>query len=589
VTPSSVLVAESVRGQEWILHSGVGGCRAIAGPAGRPLHSEWVAFAEGLTNDHGGSIVRSVVLVTDKTASREPVVLARYPRNVRLMSHTLALAHAAPPSWSTFFAADPLETQAVSLVFRVNGTLAEERIEKCTFSRLADLADSLNVRHGVMRAPEAADNSEAGQLLTKLQNSNVITAISREAAAGARSYAEALISGDGVWAPAPGVVRLKTTRSISYDIHRPAQPVFHPDEYTLASVTEDRPVFFVIDERVEKLYGAEIRAYAKRHLNVAGEIVILASEHNKTLPQVDLICRKAVDAKLSRHGFIVAVGGGITLDLAGLAASLLRRGVRYIRVPTTLVGLVDVSVGVKHGVNAFGQKNILGSFYPPHCSINDYRFLRSLPLPELASGVAEIIKIALVRDDRLLYDLERNTTLLMRSRWQASEPVARSIAPRAELLMMEEIATNLFETSLARAVDFGHSFSPVIETSSGYRVSHGQAVALDIFLSTAIGSRRNLCDVSLLKRIGVLLQSWELPICHPAMPSAMALFESLDKVRAHRGGDLNLVVPTDGGSARFLQDVSKSEIECALRTSQEFGERGSLPPLAKAMYGSARL
>jgi 3-dehydroquinate synthetase len=587
VTESSVLVAELVSGHEWTLHTGDGNCYTVAGPEGGAPHLELVAFAERLTNSQGGPMVRSVVLVTDKVDGREALVLARYPRNVHVMSHTLALAHAAPPLWSKFFVADFIRTQAVSLVLRVNGTLAEERIENCTLSRLSDLAASMSVVHGVVRTGKAAENSGTGQLLWRLHASKVVTAVSEEPAAGARRYAEGLHRGDGVWQPAPGVARLKATRSISYDIHRPPQPVFHVEDDTLALAAEDRPVFFVLDERVADLYGAQIRAYAKRRLNTTGEIVIVASESNKTLSQVDLICRTATQAGLSRRGFIIAAGGGITLDIAGLAASMLRRGVGYIRIPTTLVGLVDVSVGVKQAVNAFGEKNILGSFYPPHCSINDYRFLQSLPVPALAAGVAEIVKIALVRDERLLSDLECHTPLLMRSHWQAPPQVAQSIAVRAELLMMEELSTNLFETGLARLVDFGHSFSPLIETSSQYRISHGEAVALDIFLSTAIGVRRNLCDASLLTRVGTLLQSWGLSVCHPAMPPAAAIYAALDKVRLHRGGDLNLVIPTAAGSAVFLQDVSKEEIGYASDMSWEFSKGGSSPPLAKVMYESA--
>jgi 3-dehydroquinate synthase len=313
-------------------------------------------------------------------------------------------------------------------------------------------------------------------------------------------------------------------------------------------------------------------------------------ETEKTWPQVERICGTASAAGFGRHGILVAVGGGITLDLAGTAASLFRRGIGYVRVPTTLVGLVDVAVGIKHGINAFGRKNILGSFYPPLASVSDYSFLRTLPVAEIACGFAEIVKVALVRDEGLFEQIEQHGRELLHSHFQAPASAAREIALRAELLMMEELAPNLFESNLARLVDFGHTFSPTIETATDYRISHGKSVALDLLLSTVIAANKGICEPSLIERLFVLLCQLDLPVWDREMPSAEALCVAIQDARRHRGGALNLVVPCAVGAAIFLQDVGREDIQQGLDVMYELTSEA--PRLAhreqrKARYASA--
>jgi 3-dehydroquinate synthase len=131
--------------------------------------------------------------------------------------------------------------------------------------------------------------------------------------------------------------------------------------------------------------------------------------------------------------------------------------------------------------------------------------------------------------------------------------------------MMEELAPNLFESNLARLVDFGHTFSPKIETASNYHISHGQAVALDLLLSTAISANKGICEQSLVARLSILLHALHLPIWHSEIPSAEELCSAVQNARQQRGGNLNLVVPRAPGCAVFLQDIERGEIENALQ------------------------
>lgn len=390
---------------------------------------------------------------------------------------------------------------------------------------------------------------------------------------GPQDTAAVRISEPGVAQLTPGHVRIKVRREISYDLVRPARHVFDCADGTLASITGMRPVFFVTDALVHRLHGCAIACYGRERLQVAGFAVCSGSESDKTLRSVEAICERAHAVGLPRDGIIVAIGGGVTLDLAGFAASIFRRGVGYVRVPTTLIGLVDVAVGIKQGANGFGSKNMLGSFYPPLASILDYSFLETLPRPCLAAGFAEILKMAIIGDESLLRAIEHHGRSLIDSGYRSPCDAGRRIAERAEFLMAEELAGNLYESDLARRVDFGHTFSPAIETASHYKIAHGEAVALDILLSTSVAAQRNLCAKELFDRFARIVADLRLPLWHSAMASTAQLLGALSAARRHRGGALNLVVPCGGGVATFVQHVSNDELKIAVRLLQEAAVR----------------
>jgi len=144
--------------------------------------------------------------------------------------------------------------------------------------------------------------------------------------------------------------------------------------------------------------------------------------------------------------------------------------------------------------------------------------------------------------------------------------------------MMEELAPNLFETDFARLADFGHTFSPAIETASDYRIAHGEAVALDMAISTGIAVTKGLCGSGLLERLMTLFPRLDLPVWHDRMPDEEHLLRALEAVVAHRGGHLNLVVPRRAGAATFVQDVSARELTAALRWMLS---RAELSPLGR--------
>ena len=356
---------------------------------------------------------------------------------------------------------------------------------------------------------------------------------------------------------------LHTTREIEYRVLHPDQPVFDSTEVTMRDLVGSRPVLIVSDHTVAAIYGPAWRTYARAHLDLAGEVLLEPGEVAKSWDHIEQICDAAVRAGLPRNGIVIGIGGGIVLDTAGFAASVFRRGVGYVRVPTTLVGLVDVAVGIKQGVNAHGRKNLLGAFYTPIASVNDYRFLETLDGDNISCGFAEILKMALLRDTTLLALLETHGAELLATRFAAPVRIAREVARRAELLMMQELAPNLFEEDLARLVDFGHSFSPAMEIATCFQIPHGHAVALDMLLCTA------LSKPDLLPRLKSLYRVLGLPTWDSRIPNADVLSDALADIRKHRAGSLNLVVLRRPGEPYFLQAVSRSNISRALDLLRE--------------------
>jgi len=333
--------------------------------------------------------------------------------------------------------------------------------------------------------------------------------------------------------------------------------VFDPANPILARYCGNQRVVAFISPTVNRIYGKRLRAYLDACLprDMWVVSVLRTGERNKTLDNVVRVCDVARQHRLDRRGLMVAVGGGVVCDVVGLAASLYARGVPYVKINTTLVGQVDVGVGVKTGVNHGGSKNFLGSYYPPYASINDRVFLRTLPTREIRCGMAEVLKMALVRDGHLFETIERHQAALLAPGGEAGvDHIERYVVDRAIQLMLEELAPNLREHNVERLVDFGHTFSPVIEVASGFAIKHGEAVAVDMALSSRIAVLLGLLDESSYRRIVHLIHALGLPVfssstCIPSN-AERALRDAYDR----RGRRVNLVVPVALGAATFLRD-----------------------------------
>lgn len=261
---------------------------------------------------------------------------------------------------------------------------------------------------------------------------------------------------------------------------------------------------------------------------------------------------------IDRHSYVVAVGGGALLDVAGLAAATAHRGVRHVRIPTTVLGQNDSGVGVKNGINAFGKKNFIGTFAPPFAVINDSGFLATLSERDKRAGYAEAVKVALIRDRGYFEILEQDASLLARF-----EPAAmRRMIHRSAELHVQHIADggDPFEFGSARPLDFGHWAAHKLEQLSDFQIRHGEAVAIGIAIDVLYSRNTSLLDPDSAERILRLLQSlgFELfanELLHLDGEQQPMVLRGLEEFREHLGGELTLTMLQGIGRGVEVHDV----------------------------------
>jgi 2-epi-5-epi-valiolone synthase len=320
----------------------------------------------------------------------------------------------------------------------------------------------------------------------------------------------------------------------------------------------------VIDSRVLDLYGWEIEAYFRANWVRFRLLPLNTTEPEKTVENALRVVRALDDFGVNRRSDpLIAIGGGVLLDVAGLAASLYRRGLPYVRVPTTLMGLIDAGIGIKTGVNFDAHKNRIGSYFPPQRAYLDTNFLRSLDDRHISNGIAEIIKMAIIKDARLFELLEANVGSLIADRF-AGKDAYREILVRATVGMLKELAGNLWETVLERIVDFGHTFSPTLEMAALPELLHGEAVAVDMALSLVLAAQRELISADELSRALGLIEAYGLPTYHKQCDEEL-LMDALADTTNHRDGLQRLPLPRGLGRAVFINDLTRAEVRSATR------------------------
>jgi 3-dehydroquinate synthase len=318
-------------------------------------------------------------------------------------------------------------------------------------------------------------------------------------------------------------------------------------------------VAFFLDDGVAKQMPDIVRrigVYCERFSEImmlAGPVEIVAGGENaKNEPHlVEKFQRHLVDLGVDRHSYVVAIGGGAVLDLIGFVAATTHRGIRHIRIPTTVLAQNDSGIGVKNGINGFGIKNLLGSFEPPAAVINDSAFIDILPGRDRRAGMAEAVKVALIRDARFFDWLEEQAEALALF---ASEPLDRLIRHCA-MLHMRQIAHggDPFERGSARPLDFGHWAAHKLETLSGYELRHGEAVAIGIALDTRYSVLAGLLPDGDDLRVRRLLERLGFALWHEACdlkdPSGkLFLLRGLKDFREHLGGELTVTLLSSLGT-----------------------------------------
>jgi 3-dehydroquinate synthase len=354
--------------------------------------------------------------------------------------------------------------------------------------------------------------------------------------------------------------RLRSTERVSYDVVS-VDGLLDPENPTLAEHNGNARVFCLIDRNVATLHGAALRAYFARHGVSAVYHELYPSEHEKTLDSVRRFASFCQDQGTCRRDHIVCIGGGITLDVGGLAANLIRRNMACIKIPTSLLAVVDAAVGVKTGVNFGRTKNYLGTYSAPTAVLYDLAFLRSLPEREIRNGLVEIIKMIALRSPEWVAELDRHLDRFFEF------PVAdavRSIIEVSIQYMMEELQPNLRELELRRIVDYGHEFGHVIEVLTDHDLLHGEAVAIGMLMSNYIARDKGLMNAEDFSTLLRLHERLGLPFFHPRI-SGEGLARELAEIRRHKNGHLHLVVLERIGRPLFLNEVDEADVHRAAR------------------------
>merc|ERR1719163_142247 len=332
----------------------------------------------------------------------------------------------------------------------------------------------------------------------------------------------------------------------------------------------------VVDDKVHALYGERIEAYFAHH-NVTTKLMVLpTTEENKDIEMALKIAEQIHELGIDRRlDPVIAIGGGVCMDIVGFAASIYRRRTPYIRVPTTLMGYVDASVGAKSGVNFEAEpegwrKNKLGAYLPPVLTLLDRSFLGTLDQRQLSNGAAEIAKMALVKDPVLFDDLCSHGSALIAHKFQDLPQSAGGGAVPSRVLdasihtMLEELAPNLFEDSLHRLVDFGHVFSMELEMAvlHSEKLFHGEAVAIDMAFSCVLAYVRGHLDEATLNECLDMLTNLGLPTYHEKLDAPMLNQALYERVKFSQGQKIPL--PVAPGVSRIFNDVTSEQVLEAL-------------------------
>ncbi|MEU8981302.1 sedoheptulose 7-phosphate cyclase [Streptomyces sp. NPDC058467] len=326
----------------------------------------------------------------------------------------------------------------------------------------------------------------------------------------------------------------------------------------------------VLDEVVDDLFGSRIRDYFDSTSTPMSYMTVPAGDEQKTIENVLRIASRLNELGTERSGTPpIAMGGGVVQDVVGMAAALYRRGIPYVRVPTTLLGQIDGSVSAKNGVNFEGYRNRLGTFHPSPLTLIDRAFIATLPERQVRSGMGEVLKMALIKDPELFRLLEEFGPVLVQERLQDTGPLTHDRKPGHEVMhraitgMAEELEKNLWEKNLLRIVDYGHTFSPVVEMRSLPVLYHGEAVAMGSLFCATLALNRQLLPQSDFDRIVNCIHSLGLRPTHEMFGDADLLKTAFADTVRHRGGAQHLALLTGIGSTVFVEDLTDKEIELA--------------------------
>ncbi len=325
----------------------------------------------------------------------------------------------------------------------------------------------------------------------------------------------------------------------------------------------------VIDANVYEVYGEQIKSYF-RHYDIELTVFpIIITEPAKTLATFEKIVDAFSDFGLVRKEPVLVVGGGLITDVAGFACAAYRRKSNYIRIPTTLIGLIDAGVAIKVAVNHGKLKNRLGAYHAPLKVILDFSFLKTLPTTQVRNGMAELVKIAVVANSQVFELLYEHGEELLSTHFghvngtPELKEIAHKVNYEAIKTMLELETPNLHEIDLDRVIAYGHTWSPTLELAPQAPLFHGQAVNIDMAFSATIAQKRGYITTQDHERILLLMSRIGLALDHPMLDSEL-VWHATESITLTRDGLQRAAMPCPIGSCFFVNDMTREELDSAL-------------------------
>lgn len=312
----------------------------------------------------------------------------------------------------------------------------------------------------------------------------------------------------------------------------------------------------ITDSTVKKLYAEKLQKHLKKHGITSFIIPFPAGEKSKNLQTVEKICSQMNLMGIERGDCVIALGGGVTGDIAGFVASIYRRGIPFIQCPSTLLAMTDSSIGGKTGVDMPEGKNMIGTFTQPEDVFIDIALLVSLPEVELLNGMAEIVKHAVIADKGLFRFIEKNTReILNLDPKKIMKMLVRSITVKKKI-----VEADPHEQSIRAFLNYGHTIGHALEQVSEYEIPHGQGVAIGMVLINAIARKYRVLSEKNCNRINTLLYKLGLPNTIPKKYKTDAIYAAMTRDKKVANGELWYIIPRKIGKVGLTKDITQADV-----------------------------
>jgi len=326
----------------------------------------------------------------------------------------------------------------------------------------------------------------------------------------------------------------------------------HLSRRTCAIVTDSNVAALFADRAKQSLISARLKPIL---------ITIPAGEKSKTLKQAGAICEEMLAAGLDRQSFVVGLGGGVIGDISGFVAAIYHRGIPHVQIPTTLLAMVDSSIGGKTGVNTADGKNLIGAIHQPLLVIDDVDLLKTLPRREFNQGFAEVIKHAITADAKMFAQLQSWEPRSPRRQLALQRLIKRNIEIKSKIIAKDEYD----RTGIRAVLNFGHTVGHAIERAGNYkRFLHGEALSLGIVAACAISSKKAGLPRRQHDAVIGLLQRFALPTRLPKNFPRQKVFDALKFDKKFEGGKIRFVVTPKIGSTHVSRNVTMGDIREAI-------------------------